>query len=80
MSRTKHAIERGHSCERHLPLVSAERLGCLFVGLACHVQRRVPVPELVRPATSRLYVMERFLPAEQAEQRRFFPAWSAWRV
>jgi len=30
------------------PLVSAERLDCLFIGLACDAQRRVPVAELVR--------------------------------
>ena len=32
---------------RHPPLASAERLGCLFIGLACPAQRRVPVAEPV---------------------------------
>ncbi len=35
--------------EPELPSVSAERLDCLFIGLACHArQRRVPVTELFR--------------------------------
>jgi len=38
----------GAPANRHPPLVSAERVDCLFIGLACHAQRRVPVAELVR--------------------------------
>src|SRR6266581_3016995 len=33
----------GAPANRHLPLASAERRGCLFIGLACHRQRQVPV-------------------------------------
>jgi len=32
---------------RHPPLASAERLDALFIGSACHAQRRVPVAESV---------------------------------
>jgi len=38
----------GAPANRHPPLVSAERVASLFIGLACHVQRRVPVAELIR--------------------------------
>jgi len=40
----------GAPANRHRPLVSAERLDCFFIGLACHGQRRVPVAELGRSA------------------------------
>ena len=38
----------GAPANRHPPLVSAERRDYLFIGFACHAQRRVPVAELVR--------------------------------
>jgi len=33
----------GAPANRQQPLVSAERLDGLFIGFACHAQRRVPV-------------------------------------
>ncbi len=32
----------------HPPLASAERRDYLFIDLACHARRRVPVAELIR--------------------------------
>ena len=40
----------GAPANRPPPLASAERLDYLFVGSACHAQRRVSVAELFRYA------------------------------
>src|SRR5881396_3564073 len=40
-------FNEGAPANRHPPLVSAERLNCLFLCFACHARRRVPVASLV---------------------------------
>jgi hypothetical protein len=46
----------GAAANRHLPLASAERRDCSFIGLACRARRLLPVAEFDRSAASACWI------------------------